>query len=44
MQLSPEKIIEILEESNAALDEAYDEFETALEEAITATFKVTNEQ
>lgn len=33
MQLSPEKIIDILEESNAAIDETYEEFETALEEA-----------
>lgn len=36
MQLSPEKIIDKLEESNAAIDEMYEEFEAELEEAIAA--------
>lgn len=36
MQLSPEKIIDKLEESNAAIDEMYEEFGAELEEAIAA--------
>ena len=36
MQLSPEKIIDKLEESNAAIDEMYEEFEAELEKAIAA--------
>lgn len=36
MQLSPEKIIDKLEESNDAIDEMYEEFEAELEKVITA--------